>query len=400
MPRSLANTFAALLFAVVMTMAPLGKWSQHPALAQQPVLAQQSQQQQTMWQAPGQGGAQTQSPGPTIWQAPGPGSSQTQPAAPQQTQTQTEDSGISTLYASRPYVSASTRQDQYFYDWLPLQPGQEKLEKLTLTVINGVQGRPKFKWLRLQIGGYMMATEKDFPKGTNRATIDVSGKLQPGTNQIICEAGGVVGASMQWFLTTSNPYITNVHPINAAQGQVISIYGGNLDMANVDEIVYFNGVAGNTVFSSDPVIRAQVPDNAEPGPNELIVSVAGIKTQPLMVNVYPKPVPELLSVLPWVVVPGGQSYITGRNFAPNPQNNQVYIGGISAQIVNGDENNLTVIVPLDFNANLAPLMVKYNIPVYVVSNGIRSANTLNMDIGAYEQGPGTQYPTMPGDADP
>jgi hypothetical protein len=205
---------------------------------------------------------------------------------------------------------------------------------------------------------------------------------------------------MQWFLTTTNPYITNVHPINAAQGQVIVIYGGNLDMANVDEIVYFNGVAGNTVFSSDPVIRAKVPDNAEPGPNELIVSVAGLKTQPLMVNVYPKPVPELLSVLPWVVVPGGQSYIPGRNFAPNPQNNQVYIGGISAQIVNGDENNLTVIVPLDFNANLAPLMVKYNIPVYVVSNGLRSANTLNMDIGAYEQGPGTQYPTMPGDADP
>lgn len=82
------------------------------------------------------------------------------------------------------------------------------------------------------------------------------------------------------------------------------------------------------------------------------------------------------------------------------QNNQVFIGGIQAELVSGDENNLTVIVPLDFNANLAPLMVKYNIPVYVVSNGIRSANTLNMDIGAYEQGPGTQYPVMPGDADP
>lgn len=371
MPRWLVNALATVLLTVVMTLAPLVNWpnaktTQSSAQAQEP----------TLWQAPGQGQAQTRS------------------------QTQAQDSGISTIFASRPYVSASTSQDQYFYDWLPLQPGQEKLEKLTLTVINGVQGRPKFKWLRLQIGGYMIATEKNFAKGANQATIDVSGKLQPGTNQIICEAGGVVGASMQWFLTTVNPYITSVHPINAAQGQAISIYGGNLEMANSDEIVYFNGVPGNTIASSDPVIRAKVPDNAEPGPNELTVSVAGIKTQPLIINIYPKPVPELLSVLPWVVVPGGQSYITGRNFAPTPQNNQVYIGGISAEVVSGDENNLTVIVPLDFNANLAPLMVKYNIPVYVVSNGIRSANTLNMDIGAYEQGPGTQYPTMPGDADP
>lgn len=308
------------------------------------------------------------------------------------------DSGNSTIFASRPYVSGSTTKDQYFYDWLPLQPGQEKLEKLTLTVINGVGGKPKFKWLRLQIGGYMMATEQNFQSGSNRAVIDVSGRMQPGTNQTICEAGGVAGATMQWYLTTANPFVTSVHPVNTRQGDTISIYGGNLDMDNVDEIAYFNGVAGQTISSSDPVIRVKVPANCPPGPNELIVSVASIKTRPVMVNVAPKPVPELLSVLPWVVVPGGQSYITGRNFAANPQNNQVFIGGIQAQIVSGDENNLTVIVPLDFNANLAPLMVKYNIPVYVVSNGVQSANTLNMDIGAYEQGPGSQYPTMPGDA--
>lgn len=309
------------------------------------------------------------------------------------------DSGISTIFASRPYISTSLK-DQYFYDWLPLQPGQEQLEKLTLTVINGVGGRPKFKWLRLQIGGYMMATEQNFTAGSNRAVIDVSGKIQPGTNQIICEAGGVVGATMQCYLTTANPYITAVHPQNTQQGAIISIYGGNLDMEKQDEIVYFNGRPGKTISSSDPVIRVQVPMDCPPGPNEMIVSVADIKTKPVMVNVSPKPVPELLQVLPWVVVPGGQSYISGRNFAPNFSDNQVFIGGIQAQVLSGDENNLTVVVPLDFNANLAPLMVKYNIPVYVVSKGVRSANTLNMDIGAYEQGPGTQYPTMPGDADP
>lgn len=308
------------------------------------------------------------------------------------------DGGVSTVFASRPYVSGSTTKDQYFYDWLPLQPGQEQLEKLTLTVINGVGGRPKFKWLRLQIGGYMMATEQNFQASSNRAVIDVSGRLQPGTNQTICEAGGVAGATMQWYLTTANPFVTAVHPVNTQQGGTISIYGGNLDMDKSDEVAYFNGVAGQTISSSDPVIRVKVPDNCQTGPNELIVSVASIKTRPVMVNVAPRAVPELLSVLPWVVVPGGQSYITGRNFAPNPQDNQVFIGGIQAEIVSGDEHNLTVIVPLDFNANLAPLMVKYNIPVYVVSKGIHSANTLNMDIGAYEQGPGTQYPTMPGDA--
>lgn len=309
------------------------------------------------------------------------------------------EGGISTLFASRPYVSANLK-DQYFYDWLPLQPGQEKLEKLTLTVVNGVHGSPKFKWLRLTIGGYMMATEKDFAKGSSRAVIDVSGKIQPGTNQVIVEAGGVVGAAMQWYLTTANPFITAVNPVNTQQGGTITIYGGNLDMDNADEIAYFNGAPGKTLSSSDAAVRVQVPDNCPPGPNELQLSVASIRTQPVMVFVAPRPVPELLQVLPWVVVPGGQAYISGRNFAPVLQNNQVFIGGIQAELVSGDENNLTVIVPLDFNANLAPLMVKYNIPVYVVSNGIRSANTLNMDIGAYEQGPGTQYPVMPGDADP
>jgi hypothetical protein len=95
---------------------------------------------------------------------------------------------IITLDESKLYV-APDNQVQHFVQSIGLAKGQEKLD-LTLTYYNGTETSPGFKWLRINSSSMSYLTEQQFG-GKKELSVNVSGELAAGNNQMIIQAGGV-----------------------------------------------------------------------------------------------------------------------------------------------------------------------------------------------------------------
>jgi hypothetical protein len=316
------------------------------------------------------------------------------PAAPE-TPAAPADPGIVTLFASPAYVSKG-RQIQHFEDMLPLGPAQERLP-LTLTLGNGQSGLPPFKWFRLQIAGYLVATEKNL-QGARQASMDVSGLIHPGDSQILIQAAGIPRATLRWTLTTPKIVLTGASAQTVQMGQPLVLSGANFSSDESIDVVTFNGKPGRVLSASTTSITVQVPAGITPGPQPVVVAVAGLKTEPITINVRRLPRPMLLGTNYWMAPPGAELTIYGRNFAPQPADNQVFFHNritgqdVPGQVSSVDAQQLVVIVP---EWPFSPSQL--SVPIYVVSKGIRSVNSLRLDIGNQYHG---EMPLMPGDAGP
>src|SRR6185437_11509748 len=71
---------------------------------------------------------------------------------------QSANTGV-VLFQSRAYTAPSTAE-QHFQDNMSLRSNQEQLP-LIMEIKNGPDGKTPFKWFRINIGGYLMASEKD-----------------------------------------------------------------------------------------------------------------------------------------------------------------------------------------------------------------------------------------------
>ncbi len=286
-----------------------------------------------------------------------------------------------TLFQSKVYTSANTKA-QNFEDWLPLASQQSQLP-LTLTVRNGSgQGHPGFAWFRLQIGGYMMASEKNL-EGRQEAAIDVTGRMQPGTSQIMIEAAGEPGATLQFWLTTPAVRLLKVSPPTVVPGDSIVLRGLNFSSDERQVSVTLNGQAIPILSASATSITAEVPREAQAGANPVVVSIDNVHSEPLTVQVMTRKTPVLISTNYWLAPPGAQLTITGKNFGPTPADNKVYFRDVAAEIVSADPETIVCVVP---NWGYEPGTSitnggQLNIPIKVVSEGVRSANYIPFDIG-------------------
>jgi hypothetical protein len=285
-----------------------------------------------------------------------------------------------TLFASKAYTTTDTKAHN-FEDWLPLASQQSQLP-LTLTVRNGAQGRPGFLWFRLQIGGYMMASEKNLA-GKPEAAIDVTGRMQPGTSQILLEAAGEPGATLSFSLSTPAVRLLKVMPPAVTPGDTVVLRGLNFSSDERQNVVTFNGKPVPLLSASATSITAEVPRDAQPGVNQVMVSVDNVNSESLPVQVVSRKSPILVSTNFWMAPPGAELTITGRNFAENPADNQVFFRDTPAQIVSADPQTIVCVIPswsfqpgatIDSGGQL-------NIPIRVVSEGVTSANYIPFDIG-------------------
>lgn len=286
-----------------------------------------------------------------------------------------------TLFQSKVYTSASTKA-QNFEDWLPLASQQSQLP-LTLTVRNGSgQGHPGFAWFRLQIGGYMMASEKNL-EGRQEAAIDITGRMQPGTSQVLVEAAGEPGATLQFWLTTPAVRLLKVSPPTVVPGDSIVLRGLNFSTDERQVSVTLNGKPIPILSASATSITAEVPRDAQSGAGQVMVSVDNVNSEPLTLQVVGRKSPVLISTNFWMAPPGAELTITGKNFAPNAADNKVYFRDKEAQIVSADPETIVCVIPdwgfepgatIDTGGQL-------NIPIRVVSEGVTSANYIPFDIG-------------------
>ena len=270
---------------------------------------------------------------------------------------------------------------------MALRPNQEQLP-LMLEIKNGPEGKRPFNWFRINIAGYLMASEKDM-NGGRTAALDVSGKMQPGGGQIIIDAAGEPGATLSFSLSTVPVFLNSVEPNAVPAGQTVVLKGQNFSSDENQDTVSINGKAAEILSASKRSITAVIPKGIV-GRAEVKVIVDSVESRPLQMSVSPRVMPVVTSTNYWMAPPGATLTISGQNFASNPSDNKVYFGSVSAQIVGGDSQTLNVIIP-----NWSYGAQELNIPLTVVSEGVRSVNAVPFDIGPKYLG---AMPPIPGDS--
>lgn len=292
------------------------------------------------------------------------------------------------LFQSKAYVAPNVKE-QHFEDTINLAPGQEQLP-LTMVVQNGPSGKTPFNWFRINIAGYLMASEQNLDASKRRAVVDLTGRMPAGQSQIIIDAAGEPGATLNFTLLTTPVALESVDPVNAMQGQPINLTGSNFSTHEGQNVVLIAGKPAQILASGPRHITARIPADTPAGPATVQVQVNGLATRKVSINVGARIIPVLHSMNYWMAPPGATLTIRGSNFAANPADNVVYFRNVRANVVSASPSTLQVIVP---NWSYGP--AEMNIPVFVVSAGVRSGNYLPFDIGPKYLG---ALPPMPGDA--
>jgi hypothetical protein len=278
---------------------------------------------------------------------------------------------IITLDESKLYV-APDNQVQHFVQSIGLAKGQEKLD-LTLTYYNGTETSPGFKWLRINSSSMSYLTEQQFG-GKKELSVNVSGELAAGNNQMIIQAGGVKGSSFGWRLTTPAPMMMSISPTTPQPGGSVTITGQNFSTDSSTDVATINGQPLTCVAASPTSLVFPIPEDFKVGNGTLKLKVTGLDAGEVSLSVAAGP-PVLKGLSgPWVA-PNYNFDIYGGPFAPDIANDRVMVGPFQAEIVSASINKLTVTAPVGFAGN--PWGV--NQPIKVWCNGVMARNRLTIN---------------------
>lgn len=275
------------------------------------------------------------------------------------------------LDQSQPLV-ATSNQIQRFSESIDLKKGQEKLN-LTLTYYNGSATAPGYKWLRISSASMRYVTEQSF-QGQKSYSVDVTGELTWGGNQLLITAEGPRGATLTWKLTTESPSVTGISPNKLTPGAAIAVMGNNFSTDPAANDVMIGGHEAHCLSATRNKLIVQVPEYVDKANSEVTVSVAGMEAGTLMASADVMPAVTSLSAS-WVA-PGSQFTIYGTGFSPAAQSNVVYIGPLKAEVVSASATSITVIAPVDFGGE----PWGYYQPVKVTVNGIRARGNLTISV--------------------
>ena len=277
-----------------------------------------------------------------------------------------------TLAQSPLYVSQND-QVQHFTQSINLEKGQDKLQ-LTLTYYNGTSTLPGFKWLRVSSSSMSYLTEAQFG-GKKALSLDVTGDLSWGGNQLIIEAGGPKGAAFGWRLTTPHPTLLSVYPTTGEPGGTVTITGTNLSSDASGDVVTVGGMPAQCLSGNGKSMVVKLPEGLKSGTTQAVVKVGGIDAGTIPFGIDAAPV--LTGLSNTYVPPGSPLTIFGENLSPTVSTMKVTIGPFPCEIVSATTRSITVTAPLGFSGN--PWGV--NQPVKVWVNGALSNSRLTVTPG-------------------
>jgi hypothetical protein len=299
-------------------------------------------------------------PGNAALPAPG-----TRGARPETVKTTLEAASVTVGGAT---YTCKNEQVQRFADYLELKPDMQNAP-LTLHLKNS-----GMKWFRLLIAGQVIATEKSL-RGKSEGDLDLTGVVQPGSNQLLVQAGGAPGATLEWKVTTpAVAKIDKVDPDEALVGTNIKIKGKNFSANMSADTVLLNKTKGQVIKAKPTELEVKIPTEAEPGDTKVSVKVNGVESNKVTIKV--RGIPELSGTNLQGVPPGQQLTIFGKNFSKNLGENQVFIGDAAASVVGGDINQLTVIVPyLPYTEGHVPSQIRVQV------GKVMSKNSVSVQVG-------------------
>lgn len=292
------------------------------------------------------------------------------------------DDSVLTIGSGGPYT-AKNNTAQRFVDYIELKQGQESAP-LTMTLTN--RG---FSWFRMLIANKIVATDKTLG-GRTTGEIDLSGVIQSGTNQVVIQAGGVGGSAIEWKITTpSVAKLEKIDPDETLVGELVKIKGKGFSATPEKNEVSFNSKKGQVTQSKATELQVRVPKDADTGENKVTAKINGQKTNELKIII--RGIPEISGTNLQGVPPGYPVIVFGKNFSKKLNENQVFFDKTSAQLVSGNETQLTVIAP-----NIPYREGHYPSEVTVQVGKVLSKNSAKVQIGpqmfndpGLEEGKGT-----------
>src|SRR6185437_1422936 len=187
---------------------------------------------------------------------------------------------------------------QRFVSYLEIKPGMDTAP-LTMHIKN--EG---FAWFRLLIANQVVATEKSL-KNKAEGELDLTGNVQAGTNQLVVQAGGPIGAKLEWRVTTpAVAKVDKVSPDELVLGDEFKIKGKNFNKETGKNQVLINNKTAQVTKASANELTAKVPTDAPVGDDKLSVKVNGVESNKVKIKV--RGIPEL-SGANLQGVPPGQS---------------------------------------------------------------------------------------------
>lgn len=276
------------------------------------------------------------------------------------------DPNIYTVAESKEYTAKKDGL-QHFVDYVNLKEGQEKLP-LTLTfTTNGFQS------ISCSIAGYPVLDRKTFK--SNALVVDMTGNFGSGSSQVLIDAIGSSGGTLNWRLTAPKPTLKSAKPTEVGPGDSVTLTGTNFVPDAKLDVVNFGDKKASVEKATATTLEIKVPDGLESGKQKVSVNVVGQKTKELQLEV--SAVPELSGVSLSSAPPGTEITLTGKNFSKETGKNRVTIGGAQAEVVSGSTNSLTVIIPAALDLNMNPA---YSVPIVVEVGKQKSKGNVTIDI--------------------
>lgn len=256
-------------------------------------------------------------------------------------------------------------------------------EPLTMTIDAGAvpTNRPNIRWIRVYLGNRLLATEKDF-RGKGSLKLDLTGTVDPGTQQIIIQGAGARGETIKWSASSViRVRLDKVNPDEACPGETISLRGENFSMTPDKNKVTVGKSDTPVISATSNELKVKIPTrNPEIGEVPVVVTVDGLRTKPVKITV--RGIPELTGTNFDGIPPGAELCIFGKNFSKKLQENQVFFEGTPAEVVRGTTEELVVIVPNFYmGGGSASLSGQVAIPIRVKVGKVESKNTVPITVG-------------------
>jgi hypothetical protein len=203
-------------------------------------------------------------------------------------------------------------------------------------------------------------------------SVDVTGELSEGGNQLLVTGAGPSGATFSWKLTTPQPHIDAVNPTSVSTGGHIVISGHNFCPEMADDIVQVNGQNLQVTAATLNNLVVKIPQQFKGGPVEAKVKVAGLDAGTAKFTI--KAVPYLKSLDTAWVAAGAPFTIQGDNFTADRSAVKVFVGPYACDILAATPESITARSPLIY---MEKPMGFYQ-PVKVTVNGVKAANQLTI----------------------
>jgi N-acetylneuraminic acid mutarotase len=141
------------------------------------------------------------------------------------------------------------------------------------------------------------------------------------------------------------PKINDFYPLTGYFGDTVIINGSNFSYILSNNTVVFDNCQAQVIYSNQDTLKILVPSALNKTHSKISVEIAGhvcsaVNEFTLIIS------PVIKDFLPKIAITGSQITITGEHFCPDPQYNNVTIGGVKAFVTSASNKELTVTIPL------------------------------------------------------